>query len=311
MIKKDVEQYKKRNTLIAGAIGVFVLAWMVFSVSFPVFRIDSNMKDDFLVRTIDGREYLELRIKGGYPFYRIVVKFNGSDVELRSVYQDELGLYANGETVRSIEQLDKFLKIEGVEVDIKNGELIQKGDFVYFVSGNKYRAFANAEVFDMLGFDWNKVQRGKSGLLSELLKGEIIDKEISYLPGSFVEVGKEIYLLGEGEKYLISKSDLVDMIKSKFGVIKVDDRKLQAIGRMKCEKSKRSDGICKLRDDSGAVLPYATVLVELEGGLGADWAAKIRTFNGFKSLVPKMTISNIKRNLLLRYDERLGINNND
>lgn len=318
MVKQTKERYKRRNNLVAITIGVFVLVWVIFNILFPVFKINDGLENDFSIRTINDKKYLELKIKGGYSFHRIFMKMDvdgtseTNGVLLKKVYQDELGLYVSEDIINTKEHLDRFLTIKGNEDDdIKNGELIQKGDFVYFISDGRYRAFANAETFDMLGFGWNNVQRGKSDLLSNLTKGRVIDKTISYLPSMFVEIGEKTYLLGLEEKYLIDSEELINYVRSEFSVIKVDNRKLQTVGEMKCKRSGKNKVVCKFKDNLRKVLPQATVFIELEGNLKAKWTSKIYTFNKFNSLVPRRTLGNIKRNLVLRYDQRFGFKEGD
>jgi hypothetical protein len=313
MIKQLDVRYKLKNNIGVALLGALIFGWIIFSIIFPVFKINDKMRDDFSLRNINGRQYLELKIKGGHSFHKILIKTNKQDDNIKEgkilgkVYQDELGLYFLGEKIRNREQLDRFLKIKNSEKNIENGELIKKGNFVYFISNNKYRAFANAEIFDTLGFDWEKVQGGKSDLLSDLTKGEIIDKNNSYLPNSFVEINKKVYLVGLEKKYLIGDTKLEKYIKDKFSIIRVDDKKLQIIGSIKCQQSFRKKNICKFKDTLKMVLPQATVFIELEDRLPLGWISKIYTFDGINSLVPRRTLSNIKRNLILRYDQRLGL----
>jgi len=312
MTYQNIKQYKKINNIVVIAIGVFVLAWVFFNLLFPVFKIDNDAKDDFSVRIINEIKYLELKIKGGHSFHKIFMKINvdknnaGQRKFLGKIYQDELGLYAIGTTINSREELDKSLKIKE-NSNIVNGELIQKGNFVYFISENQYRAFANAETFDKLGFNWNKIQDNKELLLNNLIKGSIIDKTNSYLPSSFVEVDKKIYLLGIEKKHLINDQALEKYIRNKFSVIKIRNEKLQVVGKMECSNDWRNNQVCKFKDDLRKTLPQATIFIKLNENLPEKWFSKIYTFDKFKSLVPRKALSNIKRNLILKYDQRFGI----
>ncbi len=307
-------RYKNISNFIAIFIGIIVLFLIIFKVSFPIFKINNEKKDDFFIRNINEKKYLELKIKGGYPFHKILIKTSrwkkeNKKVFLGKIYQDELGLYKSNKIIKNKNELNQFLDIKIEGNDIVNGELIKKGNFVYFISDSKYRAFANAETFDMLGFDWNKVRDNKGSVLNDLIKGNTIDKNIAYLPSSFVAVGQEIYLLGSGEKYLIRSKELEEYIKSKFSVIKINNKKLNALGEMKCGDTFWSNNVCEFEDVLGGVLPQATVFIELNDSLPAEWFSKIYTFDKFVSVVPKITLSNVKRNLILRYDQRLGFGN--
>lgn len=300
------KQYGK-NTLLAWTIGFFIFIYIIFNVLFPSFKIDSSQGGNFSLREIDGKKFLELKIKGGYSFHKIKIKTkNRAGGKLfGKIYQDELGLYPLGSEINTQEQLNKFLKI--TDTELVNGELVQKGNFVYFISNGTYRAFANAETFDNLGFDWKKIKRNESGKLKNLSKGRIIDKTISYIPGEFVLLENRIYLLGEDKKFLIENEKLVDDIKSKFSIISINANKLKVVGEMKCKNTRERSSICLFKDDLKKTPPQATIFIKLEENLQNSWVAKIYTFDGLKSLVPRITLSNIKRNLLLRYDQRLGI----
>jgi len=311
MKQQIIKKYKQRNNIIVVILGATILSVIFFGVLFPVFKINDTLKDDFALRTINGLRYLELKIKGGHSFHKVSFSFNSKnsnqDNLLGKVYQDELGLYGLGEVIYSKAQLDTFLKIKNEKSNIQNGELIQKGNNVYFISEGSYRAFANAEVFDRLGFDWNKVQKNKGDLLANLVKGPIIDKTASYLSSSFVEVGDKLYLIDSETKYLIDNNDLKKYVKDKFSVIKVGKQKLQMVGEMTCNKKWNNKVICRFEDKLKKTLPQATVFVGIKKDLPKKWSAKITTFDGFESLTPKRSLSNIKRNLILKYDQRFGI----
>jgi len=310
IIQLPKSQYKTKNSLIALATGGGILILVIFKILFPSFSFDNKTTDDFSVRNIAGKKYLELKIKGGYPFHKVVIKLNNKQLSnrnkvlLENIYQDELGLYPIAGTITNNEELDTFLKND--KSNLQNGELIQKGNNVYFISNGQYKAFANAETFDMLGFDWKKVQKNKGDLLGSLEKGAVIDKTISYLPGEFVEIGTQLYLLGLDKKYLIGNTELTKNIKKTFSIVKIKEAKLKQVGKINCQNNWENKIICEFRDTSQKVFPEATVLIKLNDKLPAEWKAKITTFDSFKSLVPKRTLSNIKRNLFLRYDQRFG-----
>lgn len=314
MIRQNEQRYKSINNIIVAIIGFLILVCIFLNIVFPVFKINNDLKNNFSLRNINGREYLELEIKGGDSFHKISIAMDAeknnknNNAVLGKVYQDELGLYAMANVITSREQLIEILKIKE-STNITNGELIQDGNLVYFISEDKYRAFANAETFDQLGFDWDKVQRNKEEFLNKISKGQIIDKTNSYLPDSFVEVSGKIYLLGVEKKHSINSKDLEKYIRANFSVIKVVAQKLQPLGNMQCGASLWGEKKCKFKDNFEKTLPRAVVFVETNGNLSPRWFSTISTFDKFKSATPRRALANIKRNLILRYDQRFGIGN--
>lgn len=322
MIKQSRLQYKKRNNLIAWAVGIFILLLVIFKVLFPVFHIDNGMDDNFSIRNIDDKKYLELKIGGGYSFHKINIKVSGSGDDgsgnalLGSVYQDELGLYPLRGEINDREQLDEFLNIEGVEGDIKNGELIQKGNSVYFISSGKYRAFANAETFDILGFDWARIKNNKEDLLSGLQKEKNITLSTSYLEGSFVHINRELYLLGLNKRYKVNSmnEDLVKFIEEEFSIIEVSNKILMSVGSMRC-KLKREDVGCVFNDDNQSVSLQSQIIVEIKDEKVLDnWDASVHTFGGgVKNMFEialrgiKEKLRGIKEKLISKYGERIGL----
>ena len=278
------KEWHRKNTCIASIIGVLILLWVIFKILFPVSVISNNTTNDFAIRNIGEKKYLQLKLKGGYPFHRVVIKLNSKEdiknVEvLTKIYQDELGLYTTGEIIKVKSQLDRFLNIES-NADIKNGELISKGNSVYIISDGQYRAFANAEVFDLLGFDWERVQDDKESLLENLTKGNNITKATSYLQGSFVGVEDKLYLLGTESRYFVDNKDLVKNIKDKFSIIHISSEEMKAVGKMKCQKKGKYKVVCNFKDDAKRILPQATVLMEINDDFVIDkWKAKIYTFD--------------------------------
>lgn len=312
MLDTREAQHKKQNVLIAGAIGFLIMAAVLFRILFPVFSISSDDKDSFLLRSIGDKKYLEIKVKNGYPFHKIVAKLklddSGTGEVLGKIYQDELGLYPLGESINSQEQLDIFLNIQASD-NLKNGELIQRGNSVYFIDNGKYRAFSNAETFDTLGLDWKKVAKNKADFLGDLEKEKNITLATSYLPGSFVRADKKLYLLGSKVKYEINLSNrsLVKFIEDNFSIIGVDKRELATVGQLSCQR-KDVEMVCRFIDREGKVFPRANILIEIMNKTSTvNGSARIYTFNRFDSAVAKITLRNIKGRLIARYTNRLGI----
>jgi hypothetical protein len=314
MLESRETYYKKRNILIVSAIGFLVIVIILFRVLFPVFSADSKDKDTFLIRDIGGKKYLEIKIKNGYPFHKLVAKLKLDNPEqkelLGKIYQDELGLYPLSKSINSQEQLKAFLEIKTSD-NLKNGELIQSGNSVYYIEQGRYRAFSNAETFDTLGFDWEKVEKSKAEFLGDLEKEKNITLATTYLPGSFVKTGKKLYLLGDKVRYEIdlSNKSLIKFIEDNFSIIEVDRKKLAAVGQLSCQRNSE-EMVCKFVDNEEKVLPRASILIEITDKMATiKGYAKVYTFNKFNSTVAKITLRNIKGRLIARYADRLGISN--
>ncbi len=314
--KKINKNFQKRNLFISLLIGSLILAIVIFRVLFPIFVINNNMKNDFIFLNINNKKYLKLKIKEGHAFHKIFIKiifddkndsgFKNNEI-LGKIYQDELGLYTKGKDINTRAELYKYLKIPNVS-GIMNGELIQKGNAVYFISGNQYRAFSNAESFDILGFDWNKIKKGEEDFLMNLTKGKNITKNETYLKQSFVVVGNKTYLIDGHTKYLIANKKLIKQLKNQFSFIVIKERKIKSLGKMNCQKEKLAIFNCKFEDKTYKTLPQAKVIIELINNQApTKWSSRIYTFDKLKSAVPKRSLSNIKRNLILKYDQRFGI----
>jgi hypothetical protein len=180
---------------------------------------------------------------------------------------------------------------------------------VYFIEQGRYRAFSNAETFDTLGFDWEKVVKNKAEFLGDLEKEKNITLATSYLPGSFVKIGQKLYLLKDKVKHEINlnNENLVRFIEDSFSIIKVDKRRLTSIGQFSCQKE-NEEMVCKFVDNKEKVLPRASILIEIIDTIPTvSGNAKIYTFNKFDNTVAGITLRNIKWRLIARYADRLGI----
>jgi hypothetical protein len=76
---------------------------------------------------------------------------------------------------------------------------------------------------------------------------------------------------------------------------------------MRCKESGKDKMACEFKDSLKKILSQAMIFIELDGDLKTKWVSKICAFDEFKSLVPRRILGNIKRNLILCYDQRLGI----
>ena len=193
--------YKRINTIVVTSGSLLFLAWVGFRIFFPVFHFvygDNNIEDDFIVRKINQKTYWQLKLKGGYSFNSIEIKMPKNSVELGNVYQDELTLYAVGQKIKSMDDLKQYLDSDSSGA--MNGELISKGDSVFFIENGKYRSFADAETFDTLGFDWDKVEKAQGGEFSNLKKGEDITHKTIYLNYLFVKIDNKLFLFNNNRK---------------------------------------------------------------------------------------------------------------
>ena len=301
---------QKINTIIVTSGSLLLLAWVGFRIFFPVFHFvynGNNIDDDFIIRKINQKTYWQLKLKGGYPFSSIKIKMPKNSVELGNVYQDELVLYTAGQKIKSMDDLKQYLN--SGSSDIMNGELISKGDSVFFVEDGKYRSFADAETFDTLGFDWDKVEKAQGREFSNLEKGEDITHKTIYLNDLFVEIGNKLFLLEDNRRIEIDNKEVKKFIKNKFSIISIPKTKMQSalVGTMICQQGKIfSKKKCLLQRNENNILPRAEILIEATPGQQANQVtATVDTFDGFNSLVPSITVKNIKRLINIRYQEEI------
>ena len=308
------KEIKKYNSLIVFIVGIFIFMGISFKVLFPVFAVNSEDKNKFFLYSIGEKKYLELKIKKGYPFHKITMKVDFSDKIKDSnffgnIYQNEVGLYSLGEEINNEENLNKFLR-KNNNSKIRNGELIAKGDAVYFISDGQYRPFMSAEIFDMLGFDWQKVERNKAEELTNLVEGEKITEKTHYLSGMFVKINGKVYLLDGNHRHLINgeNKELIEFIEKNFSLVSIDSDKTNSIGRFKCHQTIGMEFECSFEDIDDKVLPWASLIIEVKDNSveEAKIFAKIYSYGKLNLTVPKITLKNIRTILSFRYKDYLN-----
>ncbi len=304
--------YKIKNIILVTSSALLFLGWVVFRIVFPVFHFDYNGQSEdgnFFIREINQKTYLQLKLKGGYSFNKIILKIKPgkNNVALGDVYQDELALYKQDRTINSLEELKKYLIVDGS--NIYNGQLINHGDSVFFIENNHYRAFANAMVFDNLGFDWKKIAKTDDSVFNKLAKGKHITNTTRYLNDSFVRIDNKIYLLNNNEKILINDIRAKEFIEDKFSLLDIDKKKsnFALVGKMICQKTSFGEK-CFLKRNKATVFPRAEILMEMQDKSFLEdnkVSARVDTFDGIHSVVPKITIRNIKRLIKIRYEDEV------
>ena len=303
--------YKIRNTVIVGIVALLFLLSIVFMVFFPTFYFNYNKHDkseNFFIRTINQKRYLQLKLKGEYPFNKIVLttNFKKKSLILGNVYQDELALYQSEKSVGSLEELKKYLTIDNSK--LHNGQLVSYGESVFFIENEKYRAFADAETFDNFGFNWEKVTKVESVALHSLKKGEDITHATIYLDDLFVKIDNKFYYLKNNKKILIDNIGVTRFIESNFSIVNIDGKKLNSalIGSMICKEEFFVEK-CYLKKNQSVIFPKAEILIEVKDKdlLKKEISAKVSTFNGVQSVVPEITIKNIKRLVKTRYENEI------
>ena len=215
--------YKTKNTIFVTLLTLLFLSWVLFRIVFPVFHFNyngQNGNNNFFIRKINQKTYLQLKLKGGYSFNKIVLKSKAKNIKLGNVYQDELALYKQGQLINSLEELKKYLIIGNSKV--YNGQLISHGDSVFFIENGKYRTFADAETFDNLGFDWQKVIKVNNEVLHSLEKGEDITHTTIYLNNLFVKIDDNLYFLNNNVKMKINTNQLGKFVKDNFSIININ-----------------------------------------------------------------------------------------
>ena len=302
--------YKRRNTIFVILLAFLFLSWVVFRIVFPVFHFEYNQQgnnDNFFVRTINQKKYLQLKLKGEYSFNKIILKSKRKDIKLGNVYQDELSLYQDGQQLNSLEDLKKYLNLNNSNV--YNGQLISHGDSVFFIENGKYRTFADAETFDNLGFDWQKVVKVNNDVLHSLQKSEDITHTTIYLDNLFVKIDSSLYFLNNNVKMKINGNQLKQFVEKNFSIININKKKLDLslVGKMICQQTFFGEK-CSLKRNRAVVFPRAEILMEIkEGDLLANnkLSIKVDTFDGVRSVVPKITLRNIKRLINIRYKDEV------
>jgi len=310
------------NTLLALLIGVLLLVYVVFGILFPKFefRYEGKKNDSIYFRNLNGKKYLQVKYNKGYPFANIKMKVVGGDLSdndiFGRVYQDEIGLYADGEPITSLEELKKILHMriynKGAEQrEVFDGELVSSGEAVYYVSDGEYRAFVDAETFEKFGLDWNKVRPAIDGELADLKKGKKITSLAStaYLPHSFVSVSGDLFWVYDGIRRKIVDNKAIDFVRTNYSIIKIDKEKIRPVGEIFCKMGNKREVECELDKFEGVIIfPRAEILLEMKKDVKIDEVImKVTTFDGFNSVVPKIAINNLKKIIKNRYGSEIEL----
>jgi hypothetical protein len=313
-MKKVIRKDKIKNTWVVVLGAFFFSGWVLFRVVFPVFHFDyqQEMGGFFSNLIIVDKEYLKIRMPDNYPFskFSMKLKVNGEKEELfGQVYQDEIGLYPVVRIITDKKELMTYLTIPGND-KVWNGELISKGQAVYFISDGQYRVVLSADIFNRLGFDWDKVKKSNGGEFKSLTKGLNIDKGENYLPGSFLQIDKSLYLVGKNNT-LFKIEDQVsrEMVRKKFSVVKIDPDKLLSVGEVQCQRRIFGQGIkCVFKANGRKIFPESEIVIEKKEGADiVSGLIKVDTFDKFKgSIIPQVTIRKIKDRIKFNYGEELA-----
>ncbi len=302
------KKLRRRNFCLALGLGLAVFAFVSYRVLYPVFTVSWQSLTRRNLAEIEGKHFVKIKMRYGYPFHKVKIrgKFLKESGEktapLKNIYQNELAIYKKGEEIKTLSDLKNRLTLNSVE-GLEKGTLLSDGRAVYFIGDGEYRAFANAETFDQLGFDWNKVRSDKNDFLSKLKKGSNITLSTFYLPYSFAQVGEQIYLLGNHIKYPLDKDNdiLRKYVVDNFSVIKVDRKMLEKLSDFHC-RQESGDFVCIFKDRQELVSPRADLILQFDKGvLNKHLEIVISTFAKNDWSVPRITLRRAKTLFLLRY----------
>ncbi len=302
------KKLRRRNLCLALGLGLAVFAFVSYRIFYPVFTVSWQSLTRKNLAEIEGKHFVKIKMRYGYPFHKVKIrgKFlkerGEKTAPLKNIYQNELAIYKKGEEIKTLSDLKKRLALDSID-GLEKGILLSDGRAVYFVGDGEYRAFANAETFDQLGFDWNKVRLDKNDFLSKLKKGSNITLTTFYLPYSFAQIGEQIYLLGNHVKYPLNEDDdvLRKYVVDNFSVIKVDKRMLEKLSDFCCRR-KSDDFVCVFKDRQRLVFPRADLILEFDKeALNKHLEIAISTFARNDWNAPKITLRRAKMLFLLRY----------
>jgi hypothetical protein len=313
-MKEGENKFKIMNTALVVVIALVFLSWVIFRILFPVFNFTygKDTNNIFTTLSVGNKKYLEVKIPDNYPFHKFLMKVTLDKMDDNSfggVYQNEVGLYPIKGNISNKNELMNYLSISKNK-NVLNGELISKNEAVYFISEGTYRAFLNADVFNKLGFDWDKIRKNTGREFNHLVKGASIDEMVAYLPSSFVRIEDELYLLDGKSRRRINNNDLIKFIENKFSVIKVQPNRLLSVGKVQCKKTlfgKKEK--CFFRANGDQIFSKAKLIVEQTNSEASvdEGSIKIDTFDRFfNSVVPKITIFNVKNSIKSNYGEDIG-----
>lgn len=309
-MKEEKNKFRVINNALVITVALLFLFWVFFRVLFPVFNFiyREDVNNIFTTLSIENKKYLEVKVPDNYPFYKFSLKLvpdKFTNNLLGKVYQNEIGLYPIKGNISNKEELMNYLSVSENE-NVLNGELISKNEAVYFISDGTYRAFLNADIFNKLGFDWDKIRKSTGQEFDHLTKGLSIDENVAYLSNSFVQVGDELYLL-DGKSRRKINNDLVKLISNKFSVIKIQPDRLLPMGRVQCKKSLfNKKEKCSFVANGEQIFSKAKIVIEqLDNKLNVkSGLVRVDTFDKFfNSVVPQITIFNIKNSIKSNYGE--------
>ncbi|HHX58303.1 MAG TPA: hypothetical protein GX706_00835 [Candidatus Moranbacteria bacterium] len=311
----------KLNTIVALTIGLLILVWVLLRIIFPVFKYsDEAIKYTgkpvvFIVPyQLEGKSFLSVSPFLDYNFHSLRLKMVENyelDDSLQSVpiWKGHVAqLYPMGQVIESEDELNDLLFGE-IKAEIPNGTLVEYNGAVYFISKGAARPFVEPEVFNKLGFDWEKVQGISGSQFSNFEKGEAIDYNMPHPSGTIITVKGEDFLIYEKKIRKVVNSSVLANEDYNFSKIILNQLELDKVGDCQRTVSFKKIFNCRLKTAKNTYpIPGDSYIFEIPESLLAgnlDSAITLATTNTLDLNSIKQSLAVVKNSLYLRYYQYL------
>lgn len=125
----------------------------------------------------------------------------------------EVSLYPWGDDLDTVEKLREVVFFENTSI-VPNGSLVADEKAVYVVSQGKIRPFISPEVFERLGYVWEKISKEEN--FSELPLGESLNLQAVHPDGTIFKDEKgEFFIFFQNQKRKVSE-ELLKLVLSNY-----------------------------------------------------------------------------------------------
>lgn len=216
--EQKIEKKKKKKTWLFLGLVFLLPLWIVWSNIFPTKHYFFNKITGNGLRMtekkIDGKRYIlaplendilidELEIEALFDQEATEKKVPAKEKKLSLAKNYEVSLYPWGEEIVKEEKLKEILFSN--DAGFPGGTLLADEKAVYVVSGGQLRPFLSPEVFERLGYQWEKIIADRS--LPNLLVGETLNLQASHPDGAiFKEADGKFFIFFQGQKRLVSEN---------------------------------------------------------------------------------------------------------